>query len=176
MRQRTAAIATAAFAAAAPGTVAGVLPWRLRGQPSSSLPGGPVSRIVSGVLVLGGTAVVAEAFVRFVRARGTPAPVAETEELVVDGLYRLTRNPQYVGVLSVIVGQGLGWRSWRTLAYGGAVATGFHLWVKAYEEPRLRLRFGDAYTRYAETVPRWPRPRPRCQSVPPRSSCGAPPS
>lgn len=158
MQQRAAAITTTVFAFAAPGMVAGVLPWQVRGEASPHLPGGPLSRIIGSGLVLGGSAIVTDCFVRFVRARGTPAPVAETEDLVATGLYRYTRNPQYVGVLSVIAGQAVLWRSPRILAYGAVVATCFNLTVHLYEEPRLRRRFGDHYVRFTEQVPRWPRP------------------
>lgn len=159
MEERTAAVATTAFAFAAPGMVGGVLPWKVRGAPSRWLPGGPVSRVVGTALVAGGSAIVTDCFVRFVRARGTPTPVAETEELVATGLYRYARNPQYVGVLSAIAGQAVLWRSPRILAYGAFVATCFDLTVRCYEEPRLRARFGERYERFTATVPRWPRLR-----------------
>ena len=158
MNERSAAIATTAFAFAAPGMVAGVLPWSLRGEPSTAFPGGWPSRAVAAGLITGGSAIVADSFVRFVRARGTPAPIAETEDLVRSGLYRYTRNPQYVGVLAVIAGQALAWRSPRIATYGAVMATCFHLTVRLYEEPRLRRRFGAAYERFAAEVPRWPRP------------------
>lgn len=158
MDQRTAGIATTGFAFAAPGVVAGVLPWKLRGRPHRWMPCGRWARLFGTGLVAGGSAILADCFIRFVRARGTPTPFAETEELVASGLYRYTRNPQYVGVLSVIAGQAVRWRSPRIIAYGALVATAFNLTVRLYEEPRLHERFGDSYRRFTQEVPRWPRP------------------
>jgi protein-S-isoprenylcysteine O-methyltransferase Ste14 len=49
-----------------------------------------------------------ESFLRFaLRGLGTPAPIAPTKHLVVSGLYRHVRNPMYLGVLAVVVGQGV---------------------------------------------------------------------
>jgi protein-S-isoprenylcysteine O-methyltransferase Ste14 len=155
---RAAAVDTVVFAVAVPGTVAGVVPWRLAGRHRGGRPAATVgiaARALGGGLVVAGGALVADAFVRFVRAGGTPAPVAETEDLVVDGPYRRTRNPQYVGVIAIVAGQGLRWGSRRVLAYAVALALSFHTWVRCYEEPRLRHRFGTAYARYEREVPRW---------------------
>jgi protein-S-isoprenylcysteine O-methyltransferase Ste14 len=156
MRTRTAALGTLAFAATVPATVVGVIPRRLATRGTSQRE--PVAlplRAAGLVLMFSGAPLVADAFVRFVRNRGTPAPIAETADLVVSGPYRVTRNPQYVGVVAVVAGQGLLWREWRVLAYAAGLAAAFDRWVKVYEEPRLRRRFGADYARYAARVPRW---------------------
>jgi protein-S-isoprenylcysteine O-methyltransferase Ste14 len=153
-------VGTIVFAVAVPGTVAGVVPWRLAGRHRGAPPATPAGASVLGIaLVAAGVTLVGDAFVRFVRARGTPAPIAETEDLVVDGPYRRSRNPQYVGVIAIVAGQGLWWGSRRILVYGAALAAAFHAWVRVYEEPRLRDRFGATYVHYQREVPRWlPRP------------------
>ena len=105
--------------------------------------------------MLGLVAVIA-CFVRFVtEGAGTPAPVAPTETLVVGGLYRHVRNPMYVAVASVIGGEALLFRSpgvalWLLLFLAATVA-----FVRGYEEPSLRERFGASYERYREAVPGW---------------------
>ena len=157
MRTGAAAIGTVLFAATVPATVVGVLP-RWLAQRDDTPPAPPARRHLGSALCAAGLPLVADAFVRFVRARGTPAPVAETEELVTSGPYRWMRNPQYVGVIAMVVGQGLRWNSLPVLAYAGYLAVAFHTWVRVYEEPRLHERFGAAYQRYVASVPRWPRP------------------
>ena len=87
--------------------------------------------------------------------KGTPAPIDPPKELVVRGLYRYTRNPMYVGVLTVLLGETLWFGSRRLLGYTAAVALLFHLFITLYEEPVLQRSFGDAYQRYRATVPRW---------------------
>ena len=159
MRTSAAAIGTVAFAATVAATVIGVLPrWLAQGR--EPLPAKPAQRHIGSALCAVGLPLVADAFVRFVHARGTPAPIAETEQLVTSGPYRWMRNPQYVGVTATVAGQGLRWNSRPVLAYAGYLAVAFHAWVRLYEEPRLHERFGTAYERYTASVPRWPHPLP----------------
>jgi len=87
--------------------------------------------------------------------RGTPAPIQAPKRLVVRGLYRVTRNPMYVGVLAIVSGQAALFRSGRLLLYAAGLGTCFHLFVVLYEEPHLRRVFGDAYDDYRSRVGRW---------------------
>jgi protein-S-isoprenylcysteine O-methyltransferase Ste14 len=91
--------------AAATGVMAPLVPWLLTGWRSSH-PSLPI--IVSGVVVTAlGTIVLLEAFARFVlEGRGTLAPVAPTDRLVVGGLYRHIRNAMYVAVIGDDPGTG----------------------------------------------------------------------
>jgi protein-S-isoprenylcysteine O-methyltransferase Ste14 len=108
------------------------------------------------VVVAAGAFVVLRAFVRFVReGRGTPAPVAPTEELVVGGDYRFVRNPMYVGVVTAIFGQALVFLDGWVLAYGVVAWTVMAAFVKWYEEPVLRERYGAQYDEYCRRVPAW---------------------
>ena len=91
--------------------------------------------------------------------RGTPLPLEAPKKLVSRGLYRVTRNPMYLGVLSVILGWAALFAGSALLAYLAVVGLCFHLFVVYYEEPRLRRSFGAEYATYCSRVPRWlPRP------------------
>jgi protein-S-isoprenylcysteine O-methyltransferase Ste14 len=90
-----------------------------------------------------------------VAGRGTPAPIDPPKELVRRGLYRFTRNPMYVGVASVLIGEAWLFASRAMAVFALGVVTMFHLFVLFYEEPTLRRTFGDAYERYCAAVPRW---------------------
>ena len=61
----------------------------------------------------------------------------------------------YVGVLLVIMGEGLMRRSWQTIEYAFAVAFMFGALVLVLEEPLLRSQFGTAYSNYCAQVPGW---------------------
>ncbi|HET6946128.1 MAG TPA: methyltransferase, partial [Gaiellaceae bacterium] len=104
MKRLRASVGTLIFLFLAPGVVAGLVPWLLTGWRSA---GPPAWLEALGWLLVGvGIAVVLEAFARFaVEGIGTPAPAAPTERLVVGGLYRYVRNPMYLAVTSVILGQ-----------------------------------------------------------------------
>ena len=147
----------------APASIAGWLPYMLSGwRIHPPLLGVPAGRIVGGVIAVVGAAGLVECFARFaIKGRGTPAPIAPTEYFVASGLYRHVRNPMYVGVVTVIVGQALVLGSVALLEYAGVVWLAFHVFVRVYEEPTLRRRFGSPYEVYRTNVPRWwPRMKP----------------
>ena len=109
-----------------------------------------------------GVGVLLLAFVRFVlEGSGTPAPVAPTAHLVVGGLYRYVRNPMYLAVEAIILGQALVLGKLSLLWYGVIVMSAFVLFVRGYEEPALTRRFGASYEAYRRAVPSWwPRRHP----------------
>jgi protein-S-isoprenylcysteine O-methyltransferase Ste14 len=103
-----------------------------------------------------GLAGLVESFGRFaIHGRGTPAPVMPPTRLVVTGLYRYVRNPMYVAVLWIVVGQALFFGSRELLAYAALFWVTVHVWVLVYEEPALRARFGADYAAYCAAVRRW---------------------
>ena len=119
-------------------------------------------RLVAVLLVAAGLPVLLDSFAGFaLQGLGTPAPIFPTRHLVVSGLFRYVRNPMYVAVLLLILGQGLLFGSVRVLEYGIAVWFGFYLFVLMYEEPTLRKSYGREYEEFCANVPRWiPRLRP----------------
>ncbi len=163
MRRVFAVLGSALFFALAPGTVAGLVPWWLsRWRFESSAIGWLPLRAMGGLLIAAGSAVLLDSFARFaLKGLGTPAPVFPTRHLVITGLYRYVRNPMYVAVAAIIVGQGLLLGNARVLEYGALVCLGFHLFVVVYEEPTLRASFGAEYEGFCAGVPRWiPRSSP----------------
>jgi protein-S-isoprenylcysteine O-methyltransferase Ste14 len=146
----------------APGTVAGLVPLLITGGKRPTVAWGAGAGVVGVALAAGGAIVLLDAFRRFaLEGRGTPAPVYPTRGLVASGPYWHVRNPMYLAVLAVVLGQALVWARAALLVYAGFLALAFHLFVLAYEEPTLRRRFGDDYARYCRHVPRWrPRRRP----------------
>ncbi|WP_406050418.1 methyltransferase family protein [Kribbella sp. NBC_00889] len=144
-----AALGSTAFFFAAPCVVGGVIPWAVSGWAAP--------RFWPGfVVVAAGAFVVLRAFVRFVlEGRGTPAPVAPTEELVVGGDYRFVRNPMYVGVVTAILGQALLFLDLRVLTYGVLAWAVMAAFVRWYEEPVLLQRYGAQYDAYRRSVPAW---------------------
>ena len=87
--------------------------------------------------------------------KGTPAPIDPPKELVVRGLYRYVRNPMYVGVMSILVGEALLFASRTLFGYAALVFALFFLFVVVYEEPTLRNKFGESYREYCRNVSRW---------------------
>ena len=154
MSRLRAALGSVVFLFVAPGVMAGVVPWLITGWDSTDPPA--VLVVVGAVLIAAGAAVLLHAFARFVlEGRGTPAPVAPTEQLVVGGLYRYVRNPMYVAVGATIVGQALVLGRPILLAYAALFWAVVATFVRVYEEPTLTERYGEQYADYRRTVPGW---------------------
>jgi protein-S-isoprenylcysteine O-methyltransferase Ste14 len=101
------------------------------------------------------------AFVEFVKADGTPMPLAPPQRLVVSGFNRYVRNPMYVGLLAAILGQALLFGSLGVLVYAVFAWLAPAAFVRWYEEPTLLRQFGAQYEAYRRAVPAWwPRLRP----------------
>jgi protein-S-isoprenylcysteine O-methyltransferase Ste14 len=159
-RRLRAVLGSIAFLVVAPGAVAGLVPWLITGWDAEDT--WITLRVIGVVLIAAGIACLLDSFARFVvEGLGTPAPVAPTERLVVGGLYRYVRNPMYLAVGAVIVGQALLLGRPILLAYAAAFGAAVVAFVRWYEEPTLTRRFGAEYEEYREAVPGWrPRLRP----------------
>jgi protein-S-isoprenylcysteine O-methyltransferase Ste14 len=154
MRRALAILGTVLFFLAAPGIVAGVVPWWISRWRFGW--GWLPLRIAGGALAAAGLIVLLVSFADFaLKGLGTPAPVFPTRHLVVAGFYHYVRNSMYVAVVSIIFGQSLIFGNLPLLKYGAIVWLFFHLFVLAYEEPVLRAKYGDEYDRFRSSVPRW---------------------
>ena len=157
MRRLLAILGSAVFLVLAPGTVAGLVPWWIsRWRMDISVNCWLPLRVLGVLLIAAGVPVLLDSFARFaLQGFGTPAPVFPTKHLIVTGLYRFVRNPMYVAVVSVIIGQGLLLGDVRILEYGALVWLAFHSFVLMYEEPTLRASYGPEYEQFRAAVPRW---------------------
>lgn len=132
-----------------PGTIAFLVPWLLHPPAEQFRPLGWGPFALGVVLLLW--------CVRdfYVAGRGSLAPWAPPERLVVVGLYRVSRNPMYVSVLLILCGWALGYASGSLWAYAAIVALAFHGRVVWFEEPWLARRYGDEFEAYKAKIPRW---------------------
>lgn len=157
LRRIFAVTGTAAFLVLAPGTVAGYVPWLIsRWQANETFPGFSAVRIAGAALMMAGVPVLLECFGRFaLQGAGTPAPAFPTQRLVVKGFYRFVRNPMYLSVVTVLLGESLFFGSLGIALYAAAAWLTAHLFVMGYEEPSLRKAYGAEYETYCAHVPRW---------------------
>jgi protein-S-isoprenylcysteine O-methyltransferase Ste14 len=157
MNQARAILATAIFLFLAPGVVAGLIPLWISGwQFNPPFFGFEPVRWFGVFLIALALPVLLESFARFaLEGLGTPAPVLPTQYLVVKGFYRYVRNPMYVAVVSIIIGQGLLLGNAFLLLYAALVWGAFVGFVLSYEEPKLRRTYGAEYEVYCRRVPRW---------------------
>ena len=154
-----------AFLILVPGVVMGYIPYRILSvHPGNHAPGylqyaGYIFLIAGAIMFVSSIA----AF--FLHGKGTPAiwllkPLRflvgdEPKELVDKGIYKLSRNPMYLGVLGVISGLALVNDSRAMLWYFLTVFCIFNLVVMLLEEPRLQKLHGEKFIDYKKKVPRW---------------------
>jgi protein-S-isoprenylcysteine O-methyltransferase Ste14 len=162
VRKARAALGSVVFLVLVPGVVAGVVPWWLTDWRVQERYAWIPLQVAGWAVLVGGVVVLLDAFMRFVlEGIGTPAPVVPTERLVVGGLYRYVRNPMYLAVAAIIVGQALILGQPILLLYTAAFAVAVIAFVHRYEEPTLRRQFGEQYEAYRRAVPAWwPRRKP----------------
>lgn len=132
-----------------PGVVAFLVPWLLRPVPERYH--------IAGIPVLAVGTVLLLWCVRdfYVTGRGTLAPWAPPGRLVIVGLYRRSRNPMYLAVLTILCGWATTFASRTLWIYAAVVAVAFQLRVRFGEEPWLARTHGAHWDRYRAQVPRW---------------------
>jgi protein-S-isoprenylcysteine O-methyltransferase Ste14 len=107
------------------------------------------------VLALGTLLLLACVREFYVTGRGTLAPWSPPRYLVISGPYRWSRNPMYIGVVTLLVGWWLLWDSRMLLTYLLVVACVFYVRVLVMEEPWAARHFGAEWEAYRANVPRW---------------------
>ena len=145
---------TILFTILVPGTVALYIPYRLVGGFATAA-SGPLTWLGAAAVVLGAAIYFRCAWEFAVCGLGTPAPIAPTKYLVTTALHRYVRNPMYIGVALVILGEAAIFRSFHLVEYAALMLLVAHLFVIFYEEPTLRRQFGESYDEYRRSVPRW---------------------
>lgn len=139
-----------------PGFFAGYVPWRYFGLSGLRLDFGDPIQLLGLLLVAAGVALLATCIWEFARSgRGTLAPLDPPTVLVVRGLYRYVRNPMYLSVTAIVLGEVLLTQSRALFVYWAVWFLAANLFVLGYEEPALRQRFGASYDDYARRVGRW---------------------
>jgi protein-S-isoprenylcysteine O-methyltransferase Ste14 len=157
MQRVSAVLGSALFFVVAPCVLAGLIPWSMtRWEFRPAFFGLEGARSVGVLLILVGLPGLVDSFARFaLQGLGTPAPIAPPQNLVVTGLYRYVRNPMYVAVVAVILGQAILFGDGRLMTYGVFMWLAFHAFVLTYEEPVLAQSFGAEYEDFRANVPRW---------------------
>jgi protein-S-isoprenylcysteine O-methyltransferase Ste14 len=157
MQRVSAVFGSALFFVVAPCVLAGLIPWSMtRWEFRPAFFDLEDARSVGVLLILVGLPGLVDSFARFaLQGLGTPAPIAPPQNLVVTGLYRYVRNPMYVAVVAVILGQAILFGDGRLMTYGVFMWLAFHAFVLTYEEPVLAQSFGAEYEDFRANVPRW---------------------
>jgi protein-S-isoprenylcysteine O-methyltransferase Ste14 len=111
--------------------------------------------LAGAALAAGGFVMIAMATRRFLAAGTNIPPTLPTTALVIDGIYRRTRNPLYLGTTLVYLGLGIAAESLWAIGLVVPLMWVLNVGVVAREERYLERKFGDAYRAYKARVRRW---------------------
>ena len=144
---------TTLFTVVMPGTFAVLFPILLAGDRTAA--SGATLGFALFLFALGSVLYLRSAWDFAVFGSGTPAPIDAPKRLVTCGLYRYTRNPMYIGSLTVVVGWATLFGAIILVAYTVLLFVLFSLFIRRYEGPRLAREFGSKYATYVSQVGRW---------------------
>ena len=115
-----------------------------------------LGQYAGGTMIAAGVGILLTCVWEFAHiGRGTLAPFDEPRKLVVSGLYRYVRNPMYVGVMLILLGEAWFFGAKSLLIWAGLCFCAFNLFIMGYEEIRLSAKFGGDYEEYRRKVGRW---------------------
>ena len=157
MSKAIAVLGSALFFIVAPGTILGFVPWSIMGwRMDPPFFGIEPLRWFGAALIVLGLLPLLSSFARFAwDGLGTPAPIAPPTNLVVTGFYRRMRNPIYLALFIILLGEALLFGDERVAAWGVLFWLFTFAVVVIFEEPALRQQFGEDYRTYCKNVPRW---------------------
>ena len=102
-----------------------------------------------------GLVLIGPAIALFRRTDQNPKPWVTTPEIISTGVYRITRNPMYVGMALLQIAIGVGLANWWIIILVPVALAIVDATVVRHEEVYLERKFGDEYTRYKTSVRRW---------------------
>ena len=141
-----------------PGLVAGLIPLWITGVRINNIfdEVWKLHHYIGSIAFLIGFVIMLWCILSFaVKGGGTLSPIDPTKKLVISGLYHFSRNPMYVGVIIILIGEAIFFQSANLWVYLLFVFVVFNIFVIHIEEPRLRKDFGEEYNLYCQKVRRW---------------------
>ena len=146
------------FTVLQPGLVAGLIPYLILGDEVKTIFVQPLqdNHYFGAIVFIIGLTIMLSCILRFaLKGRGTLSPADPTKHLVITGLYKHSRNPMYLGVTMILIGEAIFSQSTYLGLYSLFIFVAFHVFILLSEEPRLKKDFGEEYNEYCKKVRRW---------------------
>ncbi|MBS1600997.1 MAG: isoprenylcysteine carboxylmethyltransferase family protein [Bacteroidetes bacterium] len=115
----------------------------------------PIAANVSIVLIICSMIFIVPAVIQFIRSKNNIIPLKPASSLQFRGIYALSRNPMYFGLLLLYTGIGVVKGNWWTLILIPVLMILVHFLVIKREEAYLARTFGEDYLNYKKQVRRW---------------------
>jgi protein-S-isoprenylcysteine O-methyltransferase Ste14 len=115
----------------------------------------PACFYAGSILALAGAVFAGLGIGRFISLGVNPLPTRPAARMVWGGVYRVSRNPMYVGLVAVLAGGGIAAGSLPVLLSALPLFLFLDIYAIRREERYLQRRFGEAYLAYCQRVRRW---------------------
>ena len=114
-----------------------------------------LTSVAALLFLLAGIILIVWSNALFQRAHTSLVPIRPSTTLVIQGVFRLTRNPMYLGLLCIYIAAALWFGALWALILAPVLLLIMQRMVIVKEERYLERRFGDAYRQYCTQVRRW---------------------
>lgn len=143
------------FTVIQPGIIAGLIPYLILETPDIKSRFN-FEKYFSVIIFIIGFLILLKCIIDFgVKGKGTLSPIDPPKKLVINGLYKISRNPMYVGIMLILFSEALFFESVRLWIYSIVIFMAFNIFIILYEEPHLTRDFGNEYEEYKKKVNRW---------------------
>jgi protein-S-isoprenylcysteine O-methyltransferase Ste14 len=115
----------------------------------------PYSSAIGSFVVALGLVLIVTAVLQMMLVRTTVMPRRESSSLITGGVFRLSRNPIYLGDALLLAGLMMNWDAWLALPLVPLFMRVIHRRFIVEEEARLTRDYGEIYTDYQNTTGRW---------------------
>ena len=113
------------------------------------------SIVVAFLIGITGFGVMTQAWWQFKQDMVAICPTEATDHLITDGVYRMTRNPMYLGMIMILVGIAAFFGTWPFYAAAIVYFVIINWAFCPYEEQKLTSAFGQEYRNYMGRTRRW---------------------
>lgn len=141
-----------------PGLVAGLFPYLILGSRVKQIFSQyfRLPQYFGSIIFFIGLIIMIKTILQFAfEGEGTLSPADPTRRLVVRGLYQYSRNPMYIGVMAMLIGEAVFFEGGGLWLYVLFVGIAFNIFILLVEEPRLKRDFEEEYEQYKQKVRRW---------------------
>lgn len=115
----------------------------------------PYNWIGMAPFVFGSIIVIWASYTYMMKGKGTTVPYEPTQDLIIEGPYKLVRNPMVIGTHFLVIGLAIVIGSWIFMLLSILSVINGHLYAVEIEEREMETRFGEKYLEYKSRVPRW---------------------
>jgi protein-S-isoprenylcysteine O-methyltransferase Ste14 len=112
-------------------------------------------RLIGSISLISGFAIMMWAWFQFQKAETALCPTADTTTIVINGAYRICRNPIYLGMLLLLAGIAFFMGAVQAFIAPGAFFLIMDKVFIPYEEEKLLQGFGNQYAEYMKRTRRW---------------------